>query len=249
MSSTTATIGELYERWIYPLVDASNARDNAAFERAREKLQQAQASGELDEDCVYALNFALAYYTLAHWRVLGDREMQVVALEQARAELSKPSHGPISSLLRRRYLLQVRIIGCFMGVMPLAEDEFDEMLALLPPEDRHTEQWFLISNYCFQHRDRERIVQAYEQYLELSNNWERDYNWRRLDLMVKLLDGRASKIDVELFFKSIMLPGCIEEIRQDFWPLLEAQHLLDEELIKLFNRRCLVLESELPIKY
>lgn len=249
MSSTTVPVSQLYERWIYPLVDASNARDNSAFERAREQLQLAQAGSELDEDCACALGFALAYYTLAHWRVLGDQEMQVVSLEQAREALSKPSCGPISSLLRRRYLLQVRIVGCFMGVMPLPEEEFDEMLALLPPEDRHTEQWFLISNYCFQHRDRERIVQAYEQYLELSNNWERDYNWRRLDLMVKLLDGRASKIDVELFFKSLMLPGCIEEIRQDFWPLLQSQRLLDDDLIKLFNRRCLVLEAELPIKY
>jgi hypothetical protein len=249
MSSMTATISQLYEGWIYPLVDASNARDNAAFERAQERLRRAQADSDLDEDSRRALGYALAYYTLAHWRVLGDREMQVVALEHARDDLARPSCGPISSLLRRRYLLQVRIIGCFMGVMPLPEDEFDEMLSLLPPEDRHTEQWYLISNYCFQHRDRDRIVQAYEQYLELSDNWERDYNWRRLDLMVKLLDGRASKIDVELFFKSIMLPGCIEEIRQDFWPLLEAQNLLDEELLKLFNRRCMVLETEMPIQY
>lgn len=243
----TTDISYLFERWIYALIDASNVRDNVAFEAARDKLLKAQASGEVDEDGAAALGFALAYYTLAHWRVLGDEEMQVVTLEQARDVLSRPSFGPISSLLRRRYLLQVRIIGCFMGVMPLPEDEFDELLELLPPQDRHTEQWYLISNYCFQHRDRDRIVQAYEQYLELSDSWERDYNWRRLDMMVKLLDGRASKIDIELFFKSLMLPGCIEEIRKDFWPLMVELNLIDDDLIKLFNRRCLVLESEMPI--
>jgi hypothetical protein len=225
-----AGLRSFFERYVYPLVDALAFEEQAPYERARDEVQAARGSPSVDVDLRSAIDYILAYYTFMSTVVLGQRELQQQALSAALAGFAAEPAGAMSSLIQRRYHLQLRVLANNAEVQRLEGAEMDQLVAALAPAERHTEQWFYISQYYFRAGNLTRIVEAYEQYMESSSDWARDYNWRRLNVMMKLLDHSATRRDAELLIESIMVPGCAREIERSFWPHLTHLGLADDEL-------------------
>jgi hypothetical protein len=225
-----------FTRYVHPLVVALHTHDPAVYAKARQALAE-QRDAAASPDIARAIEFVLAYYTYTSTLVLDLGSQQQEALQQALRGFAPPAMGEISSLVRRRYLLQLKLLAYQAEQLALSRAEFDELVAALPPADRHTEQWVFISEYYFQQQDLPHVIEAYEQYLEASSRWAKDYNWRRLNVMMKLLDGTAIRQDAELLINSMIVPACERELRRSFWPQFRRYGFADEELEALLLKR------------
>lgn len=214
-------LGEWFEYWVHPVIDAATNTNQQAFDAARERIMQAERDALLNDDQAQALKFILAYYYLVFTRTADLEHEQQDAIEAAFNVFSKPSCGMYSSLFKRRYELQFRILADQMG-HPLSNKEFELMLASLPPSERHAEQWFYISRFCFLRGKPEEIAKAYEDCIINGCDWAREYNWRRLEVMHRLLERRATTRDIELLINSTSQTGMLDEIEDIFWAAMEA---------------------------
>jgi hypothetical protein len=228
---------------VFPLVISLGDGEPAAYERVRNEITCCLSDTTLDSDIRSAIGYILAYYTFVSTLVLEQRERQAQALQEALAGFAPAAAGEISSLVQRRYLLQLHIIANNNGVQDLPCAQMDRLAAALPPSDRHTEQWYYISEYYFRVNNLERVVEAYEQYMEASADCERDYCWRRLNVMVKLLDGSAGRRDAELLIRAMPAAACRKEIQRSFWPHFVRLGIADDELQQMLDRRIEELQA------
>jgi hypothetical protein len=238
-------LGAFFERFVYPLVDALACGEPALYDCARRGISDSLHDPAMNPDLRRAAEYILSYYVFTSTIVLNQFDLQAPALREALAGFAVPAAGVMSSLIQRRYLLQLRVFANNAAVQELSCAEMDALAATLPPGDRHTEQWFHISEFYFRTGNLERVVEAYEQYMEGSSKWARDYNWRRLNVMVKLLDGSASRLDAELLIREMVVPGCAKEIERSFWPHFVRLGIADDELHTLLEQRLEALQHEL----
>lgn len=236
-------LGSFFERFVFPLVESLGCREQAQYERTRAEISASLSDTNLDPDLRSAISYILAYYTFVCTLVLEQRESQAPALQQALAGFAMASCGELSSLIQRRYLLLLHVLANNNGVQELSPAQMDRLAAALPPRERHTEQWFYLSEYYFRLGSLERVTEAYEQYLEASAECERDYCWRRLNVMVKLLNGSAGRRDAELLIGAMPAAACKKEILRSFWPYFVKLGLADQELQMLLERRIETLEA------
>jgi hypothetical protein len=224
---------DFFESYVYPLVDALAVEDESAYTNMRRELVLKLQQPGTDADVKCAAQYILSYYIFLHTTVLDQTALQAEALAEALQGFAPAPQGYISSLIQRRYLLQLRILAHNAGIRDLPLAEMERLAAALPPGERHTEQWFYLSEYYFRLGSLTHAIEAYEQYMESSSSWARDYNWRRLNVMVKLLDGTATRLDAELLIKAIVVPGCEKEIHRSFWPHFVRLGFADASLEEL----------------
>jgi len=235
-----------YERWVFPIVDALADHDEHSLDNAERRARDAIATGEVTPDIARAIEFILGYHIYLRTVILDRKDRQPSALEQALAELKRPALGTVSSRTKRCMLLQIRIIADDIGTMPLGKAEYHTLRSAISDDELHTEQWFYISKYSFKQRDLPETAKAYEQYLDEGSNWARDYNWRRFEVMVKLLENRATSLDIELLIKSMVVPGCITEMRNVIWPVIVEQGLASNHLELLLSQRAKEIADREP---
>jgi hypothetical protein len=229
---------------VFPLVASLADGEQAPYERVRNEIACCLSDLTLDSDIRSAIGYILSYYTFVSTLVLEQRERRAQALQEALAGFAPAPAGEISSLVQRRYLLQLHIIANNNGVQELPCAQMDRLAAALPPSDRHTEQWYYISEYYFRICNLERVIEAYEQYLLASADCERDYCWRRLNVMVKLLEGSAGRRDAELLIAAMPAAACRKEIQRSFWPHFVRLGIADDEMQQMLDRRIEALQAK-----
>jgi hypothetical protein len=219
-----------FVNWIDPISEAINCRDADLARQAVASARDAVASGDIDPDNSHAMELVINYMECQRCYVFESREAWIRQFNAALQGFLRPTAGPVSDLINRRFHLQLRILGHNADLMQLTDEEFEGYLDRLPPEHRNTEQWYFITNYCFQHRKQKCIRRAYEEYLLVHSTWQEDYLWRRIETMHKAFTGRVVKLDVEQLLDKLELPGFVAEMRHVIWPVLEECGVVDEEL-------------------
>ena len=226
-----------------PIVDALADLDEYALDCAERRVRDAINGEGISPDITRTLEFYLGYYVYLRTVLLEYTDRQAAAYGKGLEILNGDPAGPVSSLFQRRLLLQYRIIADDMGTAPLGQADYLRLRRALRDDELGTEQWFYISKYTFKQRDLAQTARAYESFLDSGDNWARDYNWRRLEVMVKLLEGRATPLDLELLIKSMVVSGCVTEMRNVIWPVAREQGLVDDYLELLLSQRARELGS------
>jgi hypothetical protein len=236
-------LGSFFERFVLPLVGSLAGGEQERYECVKAETTRCYNDPTLDSELRSAIGYILAYYIFVSTLVLEQRERQAPALREALAGFAPAPAGELSSLIQRRYLLLLHVLANNNGVQELSPAQMDRLAAALPPSERHTEQWYYISEYYFRLGSLERVAEAYEQYLEASADCERDYCWRRLNVMVKLLDGSAGRRDAQLLIEAMPASACRKEIQRSFWPHFLRLGIADSELQDQLDRRIEELQA------
>jgi hypothetical protein len=225
------TFGALYAELIDPLAEALNASNERDFRTAYDVALDAATEGRYDEDASHALRLIAEYHNfLASLHFSEDRAYQERMYFHCLELIAQPAAGPLSHLAQRRLLLQHRILGDTQQILSLSEAAFHSLLDGLKPEERHTEQWMYIARYCYDRHLTGILRQAYEEYILSHSSWEREYVWRRLDLMLKIREERATADDVRLFLSQIFTSAAYHELKHSLWPELKEQGVITPEL-------------------
>lgn len=225
------TFGAMYAELIDPLAEALNAGNEHNFLTAYDVAMSVSTEGQYDEDASHALRLIAEYHNfLASLHFSKDRAYQERIYFHCLELISQPAAGPLSHLAQRRLLLQHRILGDTQEILSLAEAAFHHLLDDLKPDERHTEQWMYIARYCYDRHLTDILRQAYEEYILCHSSWEREYVWRRLDLMLKIREERATADDVRLFLSQVFSSAAYHELKHSLWPELRKQGIITPEL-------------------
>jgi len=230
-------LSELFSQWIRPYVHKIYNSDPVEVDTAEQEITDVLTAGGVDPDDAQALQLMMAYYALQRVLFEKDRPRYHAVYAEALRQFTEPPAGQLSSLIQRRFLLQLRILAHYQGIERLNREDFHELLDRLPPDERHTEQWHFLTTFAFQQGDARCIAEAYEVFLNYRYPRNTQFLWRRLEVMHKLLGHRATKLDLALLIEAAADEQDLNEIRIILWPAFEEQDLVDDHTSQLMLRQ------------
>jgi len=168
-------------------------------------------------------------------------------LDQPLKLLHEPPAGEMSGEVQARLMLQLRLLAHRRGVRRLPQKEFDRLYRRVR-ETLSAELCFYISSWAFEKKRRELLEQVLEPLTVNATGYQSDFVWQRTNLMLKLLDGAATRRDAEELVKRITHPQNWSVIEHDLWPALMSAGLVDEQLSQLLRERLARFAgSEIPV--
>lgn len=142
---------------------------------------------------------------------------------------------PTSDNQRRRLLTILRCNGCLYGCQELSREELDAMLEDLPHIHQDEYLWHNIAGWAFAHRDTQMLERAYQVLLTQPKHMLGRAKWQRVNIMMRLLTGRANRVDVEQTVRGMEVLPQLLEFRRLIWPVCSEQNLVDDELIAMLD--------------
>jgi len=209
-----------FETWVEPLAAATLARNNIAFQQARQRLLDAQIDGSVDEETACALGYALAYYKYAHYDLTGSQLEQVLTFNEAVAALAQPAGGCTDSLARRRHLLLTRLRGHTAGLKELPAAELEKLLADLPPADRTAEHWLALGVYYCRRGNRDGLASLTAEANQLADGTQTEL-LPCLDLLTQLANGDALDAGADVLVHNTDGPGTLRLVKAEIHQLAQ----------------------------
>jgi hypothetical protein len=221
--------------WIDEFVRPINADLQAGNEEgAKQYIANArlrQQSGDLDEDNARALELFLLFLEFKGARLRLDEMNSPMLFDRAKEELSRPQPGPVSSLTASMLLLELLVNGHHLALYDLSLEEFRQRFTAVPPAGRTHHFWYYTSGYAFLTGDENIVTEAYKLYLINPSGSADYYTVQRLKLMLLLMQNRADKKDVLELIKRISSLPQITEFNLVFYPRVEGDGLVDEDIL------------------
>jgi hypothetical protein len=226
-----------YAAWCEPVVIAMYRRDRREIEEALRKGWDAIHNGELDGIAADCLGFQLHYLTYQVSNQWKDPGYEETVIPQVLEALSVPSSNKIVDSLRRRLLVQMRITLDRLEIMPLTAEELDDELIHISEEEYSTEFWQYVANWAFKYNYLRYLEQAYEYAILTKHGFNSEWNWRRVEVMWRLLNRKAAVIDIVKLIETAQVVSHVVFIRKYIYPVAEQMGLLSELLVKMLDRR------------
>jgi hypothetical protein len=219
-----------YGRLVNPIRRALYANDQAAAAAAL-----ATARGEL-ADPGHApaerelMGYVLQWYEFVISSQSQPPEQSAAQYEQALELFSRTAETAPGEVQRRRMLAILRCTGRLYGCADLDRPELEELIGDLPDLAQDEFLWHNIAGWAFASRDAEMLRRAYEVMLTEPSNLLGQAKWQRVNLMLMLVEGRATRRDVEFVIDRMAVLPQVIEFRRWIWPECIRQGLSDDEL-------------------
>jgi hypothetical protein len=243
VASITDFLGPLatwYTRHCAPINTSCYDGDEAA---AREKLGAAWAAWRGDPELDADGQRTLEYVLLGYEYTLIDR---FVGTDEARAEqftltLSQIEAltplGPLSDTAQAAHLLTMLGSGTRRGFVQRDPPVVDALLARIPEAARTANLWYYVVAWAYHNNHLRYLEEALAHQTVETTGWQDDYFWLRTNLMYLLVDGRATRLDVEKTLLGYAHPWNFVDFRNLFLVRCEAAGLMDRELYALMEQR------------
>lgn len=225
---------------------------DALFEGREERARQALAAcwaalpqaGGISDDARRSLEYALLEYELSICNSFHDAA--VVAEQFSRsypAIANLPPVGPESDIVQAKTIVGLIGVGTRRGFIKASEAEVEGLLARIPEEFQTPNVWYYLAAWAFFNNNLKYLELAMERQTLETTGWLDDYYWMRTNLMYLLVDGRASRLDVEKTIKGYRHPLHIRDFHNLFRARCEAAGLMDADLYALLAERERELEQ------
>jgi hypothetical protein len=221
---------EWYGRLIDPIRNAlyvNNARAaDSALKRACAAADELPLTAEVRE----VLGYILRWYGFAAAIQGQPEKKRRQRYEEALELFSAPALTPAGEQQRCRMLAILRCTARLHGCAELTRDELKELIEDLPNLKTDEFLWHNIAGWAFANRDLEMLKRAFEVLLTHPSNLLGQAKWQRVNLMLQLTSGRATRQDVEFTVKGMAVLPQIIEFYQHIWPVCVAAGITDPEL-------------------
>ena len=223
-------LNDWYRQYCVPVVQAIYVNDDRL---ARSLLAQATDkldSGDFSEDTKEALRYRLRYI---QWQI--DRICQAPGQAELEArcvrdELSRPATGPIADIVRNNVLMQMRTTCLRDDILDYPDEEFELHYSAVDEEFRTLEFWHYVSTWAFLNRQQHYLEKALEVHTIHADGFMSDFLWQRINLMLLMLQGRASKLDVIELIKRIDNVFQWRNVEKVIWPACQKAGLVDLDI-------------------
>lgn len=255
MYSITALLGdtnfiedeEWYGRLIDPIRNALYVNDPRAAEAALKRAAAAADKLPLTADVREVLGYILRWYAFAA-AIQGQPEQQrCQRYEEALELFTTPALTPSGEQQRRRMLAILRSTARLHGCAELTKDELLELIEDLPNLKTDEFLWHNIAGWAFANRDLEMLKRAFEVLLTHPSNQLGQAKWQRVNLMLQLTSGRATRQDVEFTVKGMEVLPQIIEFYQHIWPVCVEAGLTDPELEQQLEKAYRRIRANPPV--
>ena len=236
-----------YQRLISPIREALYANDQpraaAALKEAWEELVALGLAADQHE----LMGYVLSWYEFV--KTVQDQPIGLAAAQYRRMleRFSVPARTPAGEAQRRRMLAILRCTGHLYDCADLTRAELDQLLDGLPGLETDEFLWHNIAGWAFANRDVEMLRRAYEIMLTEPSNLLGQAKWQRVNLMLLLVEGRATRHDVEYAVRHMRVLPQIIEFRLRIWPECVRQGLTDDELERQLGERYEQLRQRPPV--
>jgi hypothetical protein len=214
--------------------DEAGAR--AALARAWSVLQ---ADAALDADQQRALEYMLlAYdYTLVDHFSDSDAARGEQFGTTCAAFAARPPAGPLSDVAQAVNQVIMLGSGTRRGFIRMTEPEVDALWARIPSHAQTPNLWYYIVAWAYHHNNLRYLELAMERQTVETTGWQDDYFWLRTNFMYLLVEGRATRLDVEKTLRGYVHPHNFVDFRNMFLGRCEQAGLMDAELYLLLDQR------------
>jgi len=229
--------------WIQPIITAIH---NLQMVKARELIDEARgelAGSGLSPEMAEAAEVNLDYLEYWwHWHPAND-DWNLESYRQAIAHFSQPARFEEARIEKARRVFYIRMHAHLDGLEPFSGAELREQLAQLPPERLDDRDWHHIAGWAFALEDREMLTRAYEAMLTAPSEILGPAKWQRVNLMYLLMEGRATRRDVEESIKLLKIKPQLAEFQTTLWPACEKAGLVDDEIKQMLVARAEEIEN------
>ncbi len=223
-----------FRDWSGPVIRALYLRDSAAAEAALALAREHALREQAAEDQLCASQILLDYLEYLVKRTLGKAGEQGAAFQAQLDKLSRlEPAGEVSQAARRVVLLIHRIRGERDGWGELDPESFYSLFNFIPPDARDVELWHHAASWAFDHSDGDLLGRAYEVLVIEPSAFPTQYPFYRAKLMHAILEGTATRDEVEGFCRRLDTSAELAETREVLWPRLADLGLIDSDLERL----------------
>ncbi len=246
-ASHAAEREDWYQRLISPIRAALYANDQPQAAAALEQAWAELDSMGLAEDQHEMMGYVLSWYEFV--KTVQDQPIGLAA-EQYRRTLERftaPACTPAGEAQRRRLEAILRCTGRLYDCADLTRAELDQLLEGLPGLETDEFLWHNIAGWAFANRDVEMLHRAYEVMLTEPSNLLGQAKWQRVNIMLLLVEGRATRRDVEFTVRNMRVLPQIIEFRVRIWPECVRRGLTDDQLERQLDERYAQLRQRPPV--
>ncbi|MCC7477827.1 hypothetical protein IT575_05155 [bacterium] len=211
-------------------------------------LAQLQAEGQ-DElwEAVYYRSCFIRYNIWARCVPSEDQAQQQQIIQRALHDLQRPAQSETGRIGAAYARLAILLVGYGNLAEKPQPAELLDLINSLPPEYQDHQIWHPLSVLAFDHNIPELLDLAFEQETISPHSKFPQAAWQRINLMYQIMNGKATRKDVEETLKIYHLPSQFNELRRRMWPRLQDMGLIDRELERLLSTReleCIVTEVD-----
>ncbi|MCB1187439.1 hypothetical protein KDL29_09765 [bacterium] len=194
-----------------------------------EKLLYSQSQQEMPAEKLEILRCYLRFLLL-FMKFERDGQWDCRSVRSLSLELEIPLATPLGNHERLLTLLQLKTNAGDDCDCPLSLDEFHRIINDPQLLERGPELWLAVCRWAYVNGYTEPLERAYE-YLTVHRDFSmHQESWRRVNLMLKLLRGTATRLDVSMYVDSLQMVPQIMEFREDILPGIRERFLWDESM-------------------
>jgi hypothetical protein len=195
---------------------------------ALERIDLGLASPEETE----ALRLQIAYYRYQYCGMFEPPGAHRAAWRRMQRILVEPAHTELAERLRQRLYLKLLCKGDLLEYCDLGETDLARRMDGIAEADRNPELWFCVSAWAFKHEIAMYVEQAYSSLLVHPRSYLATPSWLRVNLMLLLLEQRASELDVLSYVEAIRIRALLDEFHSLLLPRIKSAGLLSERLLE-----------------
>jgi hypothetical protein len=228
-----------YTQWCEPIVVALYKRQVDIARNLLDLLDSALQTGEISNPDTQCLRYQYAYLRFQLHLTSKDRQNAIEELPIIEEQLKIVCALPMAEEMRKRLLLQLRINLDRLEIKPLYSEEFDELYEGVCVSEQNTELWFYISGWAFRHCRADLLEQAYAFSVMQAQGFQVNWNWQRVNIMLKLVRGDAARDDLIWLIDNIAMEQHLRSLQHDIWPRARELGLVDRALeLRMQEREC-----------
>jgi len=221
---------EWHKLLIEPIRQALYANIRPDAKRAHQNALVRVPDLGLSDDVQEAIHYVLMWYGF----VISIQGQPLDYCRQRFAEVAaKFSHEAESDygdLQRRRTLTVLRCTGRLYGLDDMSRPELDELISGMPGVDEDEFLWHNIAGWAFAVGEADLLEKAYEVLLTRPSNLLGSAKWQRVNMMLQLVNGKATRKDIKESLKEMVVLPQVLEFRRQIWPVCIEKGLVDAEL-------------------
>ncbi len=219
-----------YTQWCEPVVVALYKGQVNLARNLLGVMENIIAAKELPTPDTQCLRYQFAYMRFQLHLTAKDRESAAAELPDIEKQLTASCELPLAEQMRRRLLLQLRINLDRLNLKPLYSEEFDQLFNEICPSEYNTELWFYLSGWAFRHCRADLLEQAYAFSVMQAQGFQVNWNWQRVNIMLKLVRGDVTRDDLIWLIDNVALEQHLRSIKRDIWPRAEEMGLVDRAM-------------------
>lgn len=219
-----------YTQWCEPVVVALYKGQVSLARNLLGVMENIINGKELATPDTQCLRYQYAYMRFQLHLTAKDRKSASDELPFIEEQLTESCELPLAEQMRRRLLLQLRINLDRLHLKPLYSEEFDELFESICPSEYNTEMWFYLSGWAFRHCRADLLEQAYAFSVMQAQGFQVNWNWQRVNIMLKLVRGDVTRDDLIWLIDNVALEQHLRSIKRDIWPRADEMGLVDRAL-------------------